>query len=67
MQATSENKRKALAKSLRSALKSKNRDEEGGTSRSTIFKKTRKHRSTGLEDDEGESGTIYNANISIGK
>jgi hypothetical protein len=64
MHATLENRRKATTKSPRSALKRKNKVEESGALGSRIKKD---HRSTSSEDDDGESGTIHNANIGAGK
>jgi len=62
MQITLENKKKITTKS-QSVIKRKNKVEEGGASESGVKKKTGEHKSTIIEDDEGENGTIYNANI----
>ncbi len=62
MQATLENRRKAIIESARCAFKRKNKVKQGGASGLGVKKKQE-----GTKDDEGENGTIYSANISTSR
>jgi hypothetical protein len=62
MLTTLENRKKVTTNSPISALKRKNIIEEGRGLRLKSEEGTRKHISKGTKNDQGQSGTIYNAN-----
>jgi hypothetical protein len=66
MQTTVENRKKATTDFPRSALKRKNIIEEGRGLKLKSEDGTRKHICKGTKNDEGQSGTICNANSGKG-
>jgi hypothetical protein len=66
MQIALENRKKATIDSLRSALKRKNKVEEGGALRLRNEKGIGEHKFEGTKNDEGQSETIYSTNSGKG-
>jgi hypothetical protein len=64
MQTTLKNRKKVAVESPKIVLKRKNRVEEGGTLGSRI-KREQEIAKAIIKSDEGQSGTIYSANIGI--